>query len=55
MVTSLCRVEQRSPAIFTGGGHEFVSEIGLFRQVGLRLARGPSLARRPHWQPHRLQ
>ena len=27
------RVEHRSPAIFTGGGHEFVSEIGLFRQL----------------------
>jgi len=26
-------VEHRSPAIFTGGGHEFVSEIGLFRQL----------------------
>ena len=29
----LLRVEHRSPAIFTGGGHEFVSEIGLFRQL----------------------
>ena len=26
-------MEHRSPAIFTGGGHEFVSEIGLFRQL----------------------
>ena len=32
------RVEQRSPAIFTGGGHQFKSEIGLFRQLaGTRL------------------
>ena len=28
-----CRVEQRSPAIFSGGGHQFVSEIGLFRKL----------------------
>ena len=27
------RVEQRSPAIFSGGGHQFISEIGLFRQL----------------------
>ena len=27
------RVEQKSPAIFSGGGHEFKSEIGLFRQL----------------------
>jgi len=26
-------VEQRSPAIFSGGGHQFISEIGLFRQL----------------------
>ncbi|MFN9955300.1 MAG: hypothetical protein ACK55I_19565, partial [bacterium] len=28
------RVEQKSPAIFTGGGQNFLSEIGLFRQLG---------------------
>ena len=27
------RVEQKSPAIFSGGGHEFKSEIGVFRQL----------------------
>ena len=26
-------MEQKSPAIFSGGGHEFKSEIGLFRQL----------------------
>ena len=30
---SYIRVEQKSPAIFSGGGHEFKSEIGLFRQL----------------------
>ena len=29
----VARVEQKSPAIFSGGGHEFKSEIGLFRQL----------------------
>ena len=29
----ISRVEQKSPAIFSGGGHEFKSEIGLFRQL----------------------
>ena len=32
-LTRAFRVEHRSPAIFSGGGHEFVSEIGLFRQL----------------------
>ena len=27
------RVEQRSPAIYIGGGQEFLSEIGLFRKL----------------------
>ena len=26
-------MEQRSPSIFSGGGHQFVSEIGLFRKL----------------------
>ena len=31
-------MEQRSPAIFSGGGAQFISEIGLFRQLaGTRL------------------
>ena len=29
----ILRVEQRSPSIFSGGGHQFISEIGLFRQL----------------------
>ena len=28
-----CRVEQRSPTIYVGGGQEFLSEIGLFRRL----------------------
>ena len=28
-----CRVEQRSPTIYIGGGQEFLSEIGLFRKL----------------------
>jgi len=27
------RVEQKSPIIFSGGGQEFLSEIGLFRKL----------------------
>ena len=27
------RVEKKSPAIFTGGGQDFLSEIGLFRKL----------------------
>ena len=37
IITHCCisyfRVEQKSPAIFSGGGHQFKSEIGLFRQL----------------------
>ena len=39
------RVEQRSPAIFTGGGHQFISEIGLFRKLaGTQLFAARSVA-----------
>ena len=30
---SFFRVEQRSPTIYLGGGHDFLSEIGLFRKL----------------------